>query len=134
MACNLARLAIAGKSRKSLPAKRPPGAARVERRPKKRTRPGVKALREIRQYQKTTDLLLRRLPFQRLVREIAIQFKSNLRFHAQALLALQEAAEAYLVGLLEDSNLCAIHAKRVTVFPRDMLLARRLRGERVRLW
>ena len=70
------------------------------------------------------------MPFQRLVREIAQTYSLYLRFQSGAILALQEAAEAYLVGLLEDSNLCAIHAKRVTIMPRDMQLARRIRGER----
>ena len=95
-----------------------------------RFRPGTVALREIRRYQKSTALLIRKLPFQRLVREIAQEFKTDLRFQSAAVLALQEAAEAYLVGLFEDSNLCAIHAKRVTVMPRDIQLARRIRGER----
>ncbi len=83
-----------------------------------RYRPGTVALREIRRYQKSTDLLIRKLPFQRLVREIAQDFKSDLRFQGSAVLALQEAAEAYLVGLFEDTNLCAIHAKRVTIMPK----------------
>jgi histone H3 len=95
-----------------------------------RYRPGTVALREIRKFQKSTDLLIRKLPFQRVVREIAQQFKSDLRFQSQAVLALQEASEAYLVGLFEDTNLCAIHAKRVTIFPKDMQLARRIRGEK----
>jgi histone H3 len=95
-----------------------------------RYRPGTVALREIRRYQKSCDLLLRKLPFQRLVREIAMQFSYGLRFQSTAILALQEAAEAYLVGLFEDTNLCALHAKRVTIMPSDMQLARRIRGER----
>jgi histone H3/H4 len=95
-----------------------------------RYRPGTVALREIRNYQKTTDLLIRKLPFQRLVREIAHDFATDLRFQSSAILALQEAAEAYLVGLFEDSNLAAIHAKRVTIMPKDIQLARRIRGER----
>ncbi|GLI62484.1 hypothetical protein VaNZ11_005115, partial [Volvox africanus] len=95
-----------------------------------RYRPGTVALREIRKYQKSTELLIRKLPFQRLVREIAQDFKTDLRFQTQAVLALQEAAEAYLVGLFEDTNLCAIHAKRVTIMPKDIQLARRIRGER----
>jgi histone H3 len=95
-----------------------------------RFRPGTVALREIRKYQKSTELLVRKLPFQRLVREIAQEYKTDLRFQSSAVLALQEAAEAYLVGLFEDTNLCAIHAKRVTIMPRDMQLARRIRGER----
>ena len=97
---------------------------------KQRYRPGKVALREIRRYQKSTDLLIRKLPFQRLVREIAQDFKTDLRFQGSAVLALQEAAEAYLVGLFEDTNLCAIHAKRVTIMPKDIQLARRIRGER----
>ena len=95
-----------------------------------RYRPGTVALREIRRYQKSTELLIRKLPFQRLVREIAQDFKTDLRFQSSAVVALQEASEAYLVGLFEDTNLCAIHAKRVTIMPKDIQLARRIRGER----
>jgi histone H3/H4 len=87
------------------------------------------ALREIRKYQKSTDLLIRKAPFARLVREIAGEMKSELRFQSTALLCLQEAAEAHLVGTFEDTNLCAIHAKRVTIMPKDIKLARRIRGE-----
>jgi len=94
-----------------------------------RYRPGTVALREIRKYQKSTDLLIRKLPFQRLVREIAQDFKTDLRFQGSGILALQEASEAYLVGLFEDSNLCAIHAKRVTIMPKDIQLARRIRSD-----
>ena len=94
-----------------------------------RFRPGTVALREIRKYQKSTELLIRKLPFQRLVREISQNYKSELRFQSQAVLALQEATEAFLVGLFEDTNLCAIHAKRVTIMPKDMQLARRIRGD-----
>lgn len=94
-----------------------------------RYRPGTVALREIRRFQKTTHLLIRRLPFQRLVRELAMEYRLDLRFQSTAILALQEAAEAYLVGLFEDTNMCAIHAKRVTITPKDMQLARRIRGE-----
>ena len=83
-----------------------------------RYRPGTVALREIRRYQKSTELLIRKLPFQRLVREIAQDFKTDLRFQSSAVMALQEASEAYLVGLFEDTNLCAIHAKRVTIMPK----------------
>ncbi|GAB5585210.1 histone H3.1 [Umbelopsis nana] len=95
-----------------------------------RYRPGTVALREIRRYQKSTELLIRKLPFQRLVREIAQDFKTDLRFQSSAIGALQEASEAYLVALFEDTNLAAIHAKRVTIQPKDIQLARRLRGER----
>jgi histone H3 len=92
------------------------------------------ALREIRQFQKSCDLLIPRLPFARLVKELAQQASVNynlggLRFQSAALMALQEASEAYLVGLMEDTVLCCIHAKRVTIMPKDMLLARRIRGE-----
>ncbi|XP_024621595.1 histone H3.v1-like [Neophocaena asiaeorientalis asiaeorientalis] len=97
-----------------------------------RYRPGTVALREIRRYQKSTELLIRKLPFQRLVREIAQDFKTDLRFQSSAVMALQEASEAYLVGLFEDTNLCAIHAKRVTIMPKDIQLARRIRGERAK--
>src|SRR6056300_186407 len=95
-----------------------------------RYRPGTVALREIRKYQKSTELLIRKIPFQRLVKEIAQEHRADLRFQTAAVLALQEAAEAYLVGLFEDTNLCAMHAKRITIMPKDMQLARRIRGER----
>lgn len=95
-----------------------------------RYRPGTVALREIRRYQKSTELLIRKVPFQRLVREIAQDYKQDIRFQSNAILALHESAEAYLVGLFEDTNLCAIHARRVTIQPKDMQLARRIRGER----
>ncbi|KAK6120800.1 hypothetical protein DH2020_045463 [Rehmannia glutinosa] len=91
-----------------------------------RFRPGTVALREI-QIHRASDP---QAPFQRLVREIAQDFKTDLRFQSSAVSALQEAAEAYLVGLFEDTNLCAIHAKRVTIMPKDIQLARRIRGER----
>lgn len=95
----------------------------------KRFRPGTVALREIRRFQKSTELLIRKMPFQRLVREISQEFRTDLRFQSTAILALQEAAEAYLVGLFEDTNMCALHAKRVTIQPKDMQLARRIRGD-----
>ena len=93
--------------------------------------PGMVVLREIWRYQKSTELLIRKLPFQRLVREIAHNLgKMNMRFQSGAIMALQEASEAYLVGLLEDSNLRAIHTKKVTIMPKDLQLARHIRGER----
>ena len=102
-----------------------------------RYRPGTVALKQIRQYQKSTELLIRKLPFQRLVREIAGDHDiitsplcGKVRFQSAAVMALQEAAEAYLVGLFEDTNLCAIHAKRVTIMPKDIQLARRIHGKR----
>jgi len=94
-----------------------------------RFRPGTVALREIRRYQRSTDLLIRKAPFCRLVKEIAQDFKA-VSFQATAVLALQEAAESYLVSVFEDANLCAIHAKRVTIRQCDIQLARRIRGER----
>ena len=95
-----------------------------------RYRAGTAALKDIRHFQKTTALLIRKLPFQRLVREIAQDYKTDLRFQSAAILCLQEATEAYLVRLFDDANLCAIHARRVTIMPKDIMLARRIRGER----
>ena len=95
-----------------------------------RYRPGTVALRDIRRYQKSTELLIRKAPFQRLVKEISQDLDKRLRWQSSAILALQESAEAYLVDLFEDTNLCAIHAKRVTIMPKDIQLARRIRGER----
>ncbi|KIW88546.1 histone H3 [Cladophialophora bantiana CBS 173.52] len=92
---------------------------------------GTVALREIRRYQRSTEMLIRKLPFQRLVREIAHDITPALRFQSSAIGALQEATEAYLVSIFEDTNLCAIHAKRVTIQSKDMQLARRLRGENI---
>jgi histone H3 len=91
--------------------------------------PGTVALCEIRKYQKSTKLLIRKAPFQRLVREIAINFKSDLQMQSTALLALQEALETYLIGLFKDTNECAMHGKRVTIMPKDMRLAQRIQGE-----
>ncbi|KAL6242677.1 centromeric DNA-binding histone H3-like protein cse4 [Rhinocladiella similis] len=98
-----------------------------------RYKPGTIALREIRRYQQSTDLLILKLPFARLVREIAIDLlparaAQELRWQSQAIQALQEASEAFLVHLFEDTNLCAIHAKRVTIMQKDIQLARRIRG------
>ncbi|KAF9558225.1 histone-fold-containing protein [Agrocybe pediades] len=95
---------------------------------KHRFRPGTVALREIRRYQKSTELLIRKLPFQRLVREIAYDFKVDLRFQASAVMALQEATEAHIVSLFEEVNLAALHAKRVTIQAKDMALAMRIRA------
>ena len=94
-----------------------------------RYHPGTVALHEIRRYQSSTDLLIRKLPFARLVREIAQDFNTDLRFQREAIGVLQEAGEAYLVGLFEDTNLCAIHAKWVTIMPKDIQLARRIQGK-----
>ena len=93
----------------------------------RRYRPGTVALRQIRKYQRSTDLLIAKLPFRRLVRQIATDIDNQKRFQATALQAIQEAAEAFLVGLLEEANLCAIHAKRVTLQSKDIQLARKIR-------
>jgi len=105
---------------------------------KRRYKPGTVALREIRKYQRSTDLLISKLPFARVVREVADEFiEANydssasavgLRWQSSAILALQEATEAYLVHVFEDANLCAIHAKRVTIMQRVIQLVRRIRG------
>ena len=97
-----------------------------------RYRPGTVALREIRFYQKSAHLLLRKGPFARLIQEIAMEFGesgSKKRWQLNAITALQEASEAYLTGVFEDTNLEAIHAKRVTILPKDVVLVRRIRGE-----
>ncbi|KAF2484759.1 putative histone 3 [Neohortaea acidophila] len=99
---------------------------------KPRYKPGTVALREIRRYQKSTELLMAKLPFSRLVREVSMNVApyntAITRWQSQAIQALQEAAEAFLVHLFEDTNLCAIHAKRVTIMQKDIQLARRIRG------
>lgn len=97
---------------------------------KRRFRPGTVALREIRKYQKSTDLLISKAPFIRLVRSIALDIDNQKRFQSTALDALQEASEAFLVDLLQDANLCTIHSKRITLMPKDIRLATRIRGER----
>jgi len=97
---------------------------------KRRYRPGTVALRDIRKFQRSGELLISKLPFQRLKREIAQDYTNVPRFRVSAVLALQEAAEAYLVGLFQDAQLCAIHGKRVTVMSKDIQLARSIRGER----
>ena len=101
-----------------------------------RYRPGTVALREIRRYQKSTDLLIRKLPFQRLAREVLQDLNQPgfrrhdvERFRSTSLLAMQEYVEVFSVGLFEDANFCAIHARRVTIMPKDMQLALRIRGE-----
>jgi len=122
-AVNYQRKAHAGKK----PFARPPAPA-----PKvKRFRPGTVALREIRKYQNSTNLLIRRAPFLRCVKDVVInQLKLDCRFSSHSMVVLQEAVEAYLVVLFEDVNLCAIHAKRVTIMNKDINLARRIRGQR----
>ena len=91
--------------------------------------PGTVALCKIRKYQKSTELLIRKAPFKRLVHKIAINFKSDLQMQSTAILALQEALEAYLICLFEDTNLCAMHGKCVTITPKDTQLAQFIQGE-----
>ncbi|XP_070600119.1 histone H3-like centromeric protein A [Erythrolamprus reginae] len=138
--------------RRSGPTQSPRQPAAVQRR-KRRYRPGQRALLEIRKYQKSTDLLIPKLPFARVessstqtlhslagedglcsshqkVREICLEYTRgvDMMWQAMALLALQEACEVFLVHLMEDSYMCTLHAKRVTLHPRDIQLARRIRG------
>ena len=120
-----------GKSpRKSLtPRKTPISSSSSRKNTGSRYRPGQKALKEIRFYQKNTDLLIRRLPFARVVKEVqTFVSPRDYRWQASAMMALQEATEAHLVSLFEDAYLCTIHAKRVTLMPKDIQLARRIRG------
>jgi histone H3/H4 len=114
------------------PTKKRPRGPSEEIKKKRRFRPGTQVLRDIRKLQATTHTLIPRLNFSRFVREVAvsvIDHDKSLRWAGEALEALQAAAEAYLVGLFEDANLCAIHAKRVTIMAKDIYLARRIRGE-----
>jgi histone H3 len=124
-----ARKSTGGKAPRKQLAKSAPATGGVGK-PRPRWRPGTVAFREIRRYQKSTELLIRKLPFQRLVREIARGMLTDLWFQGSAVLALHEASEAYLVSLFEDTNLCAIHARRITIMPKDMRLARRIRNGR----
>ena len=124
---NKSKVKMSKGNKKTAPAK---GGVKDKERRKIRFKPGTVAIREIRRYQKSTALLIPYAPFVRLCKSIAGEYDSTLRFQSQAVVALQEASEAYLVGLFEDSNLCALHAKRVTIMPKDMQLARRIRGER----
>ena len=123
-------VATGSKASKAEKAKKKTAPAEGGMKKERRWRAGTVALREIKRYQKATTLLLAKAPFQRFVRAICEGIDGQLRFQSQALLALQEAAESYLTGLFEDSNLCAIHANRVTVMKKDLDLARRIRGER----
>ena len=96
---------------------------------KTKFKPGSIALKEIRKYQKSSDLLIRKRPFQRLVRHL-VSFNSELRFQSAALVIFQEAAENFLTGLLEDAYRCAVHAKRVTLLPRDIILIYKIKYAR----
>ena len=123
------RSSIVPKGKKSGKKKSTKGSTKGSKKPSK-FRPGTVALRDIKRYQKGTEMLIRKLPFQRLVREIAQTSKDGVRFCASAVLAMQEATEAHMINLFADTCLCAIHGRRVTIQPRDLQLARRLRGER----
>ena len=118
------------KALKNIAAKAPHKPPSQQLNKKRRFRPGTVALREIHWYQKSTALLIRRAPFQWVIYEIMRGIWNGLRIQAAAVWGLQEAAKAYLVGLFEDSNLCAIHAKWVMVMPKDIHGARRICGER----
>ncbi|KAM6472485.1 histone H3-like centromeric protein A isoform 1-T2 [Liasis olivaceus] len=111
-------------------ARRHPPEEAAGRRRRRKYRPGQRAMQEIRKYQKSTNLLISKLPFARVVREICLEYTRgvDMMWQSMALLALQEAAEAFLVHLLEDAYLCTIHARRVTLYPKDIQLARRIRG------
>ncbi|EER04097.1 histone H3, putative [Perkinsus marinus ATCC 50983] len=116
--------------RKKKPAKKSRPSGGTDGGKKRRFRPGTKALKEIRQFQRTTELLVPKAPFARVVREIQLLFVGEeWRWSREALIALQTAAEAYLVGLFEDAMLVAIHAKRVTLMAKDIRLVRRIRGD-----
>lgn len=118
----------APRRKKAIPHRRPTTTTQTV---KRRRKPGEVALREIRLLQRSTKLLLRKLPFARVVREIQTEFTGvGYRWQAEALLALQEAAETYLVRTFEDANLCAIHGKRVTLQVKDIQLSLRIRGIR----
>ena len=128
----MARKDEVGKKRSAFAKKQPrsqTGQASAQQQPH-RYRPGTVALREIWGYQKSTELLICKLPFKRLVHEILQGYGVGYKVTPAMMMALQEAAEAYLVQLLEDSNLCAIHAKRITIQLKDIQLARQICGER----
>ena len=120
----------AAKKSKKLGSKKAASASAGGKKKSRRFRPGTVALRDIKKAQRGTNTLIRKAPFQRLVREVAAGQKEGLRWQSAAVAATQEATESYVIGLLSDTNLCALHARRVTIMPRDVHLARRLRGER----
>lgn len=128
---DMKKISVKGKSAKSKTIKKAaPSEGGMKERKKPHYKPGTVALREIKRYQKSMNMMLPKASFQRLVRSIAASFDPDLRFQSQSLVALQEASEAYIVSVFEDTNLCAIHAKRMTVMKKDMDLARRIRGDR----
>ena len=125
----IAQKQLGAKKRKTAPPSKKDGQTSAQGR-KRRYKPGTVALREIRRFQNTTELLLRKLPFTRLVREVLQDLwpSNQIRWKMSALMAIQEAAEAYLVALFEDTNIVAINSRRVTIMPRDIHVVRRIRG------
>ena len=124
------KMSVKGKAKPKTIKKTAPAEGGMKEKRKHHYKPGTVALREIKRYQKSMSMMLPRASFQRLVRSISSVIDPDLRFQSQSLVALQEAAEAYVVSLFEDTNLCAIHAKRVTIMTRDLQLAKRIRGDR----
>ena len=125
-------MSVTVQSRKQAALKQPPG-ARKRAKKKAKPPPGTVALREIRKYQKSTELLIPKAAIGRLIKEVLGRpglAVLDARVKREAVVALQEGLEAYLVSLFEDTNLGAIHAKRVTIMPKDIQLALRIRGER----
>lgn len=125
------RRRISGESPPQQGRKRPRNVSGEIDRKKRRFRPGTRVLQEIRRLQNTTNTLVPRIHFSRIIRDVAMSVDGGreYRWASEALEAIQTASEAYLVGLFEDANLCAIHAKRVTIMVKDLYLARRIRGE-----
>jgi len=131
MRSSVARKTAGGMSQKSAKKQIRQSIGTSGERPKPRKKPGQQALKEIRKYQASTDLLIPKLPFARLVKEISGNYRPQsdpIRFTVAGLLTIQTAAEAFLVGLFEDAMLCTMHARRVTLQVRDIQLARRIRG------
>ena len=107
-----------------------PGSKRLKRPQKTRCYwPGMQALHEIRQFQKFTELLIPKQAFLRVACQILQRESPSSQIQTSAVLALHKAAEAYLIFLMEDTNLCGIHTKRVMILPKDMQLVRRIRGK-----
>ena len=100
-----------------------------QEKPKKKIR-RMRTIKEIKRYQRSTDLLIPRLPFRKIVKEMASKTSSDIRFQSSAMNALQEATEAFIVGIIEDGMLCTIHAQRVTLMAKDVALAARIRGDK----
>ena len=95
-----------------------------------RFKPGTIAMKQIREFQKSVNLLIPRAPFQRVIKEKALRENREIRFQSAAIQAIQEAAEAHITSVMEDSNLICLHANRVTLMGKDLNLARRIRGGR----